>query len=163
MQAPRRPLQAFRSVGAVVAGALIGIVLSIGTDMLLHLAGLMPSLGERASDSMLALATIYRTVYGVLGAYITARIAPYRGMQHVMVLGSFGFLASLIGAVATWNKGPAFGPHWYPAALIVLALPTAWLGGGCDFGNQARSRGCKSGRVLRSLLLHPPASTRNPS
>ncbi len=34
-----------------------------------------------------------------------------------------------IGAVATRNAGPAFGPHWYPIALIVTALPTAWLGG----------------------------------
>ena len=24
---------------------------------------------------------------------------------------------------------PAFGPHWYPVALIVTAIPCAWLGG----------------------------------
>jgi hypothetical protein len=29
----------------------------------------------------------------------------------------------------TWNKGPTFGPHWYPLALIVLAMPQAWVGG----------------------------------
>jgi len=34
-----------------------------------------------------------------------------------------------VGAAVTWNKGPEFGPHWYPIALIVLALPCAWLGG----------------------------------
>jgi hypothetical protein len=33
-----------------------------------------------------------------------------------------------LGAAVTWNKGPAFGPHWYPVALIVLAMPTAWAG-----------------------------------
>ena len=32
------------------------------------------------------------------------------------------------GAIATWNAGPAFGPHWYPLALIALALPQTWLG-----------------------------------
>ena len=34
---------------------------------------------------------------------------------------------ALVGAVATWNAG--LGPHWYPIALVVLALPQAWLGG----------------------------------
>jgi hypothetical protein len=50
-------------------------------------------------------------------------------MVHVMVLGSFGLVATTLGTVSTWNKGPAYGPHWYPIALIVLALPTAWVGG----------------------------------
>jgi hypothetical protein len=36
---------------------------------------------------------------------------------------------SVVGAAVTWNKGPAFGPHWYPLALIVLAMPRAWAGG----------------------------------
>jgi hypothetical protein len=40
-----------------------------------------------------------------------------------------GFGVRMVGAVVTWNKGPAFGPHWYPVALVVLAIPTAWLGG----------------------------------
>jgi hypothetical protein len=33
-----------------------------------------------------------------------------------------------IGAIVTWNRGPEFGPHWYPLALVVTALPAAWLG-----------------------------------
>jgi hypothetical protein len=33
-----------------------------------------------------------------------------------------------MGAVATWNRGPEFGPHWYPVALILLALPCVWAG-----------------------------------
>jgi hypothetical protein len=49
-------------------------------------------------------------------------------MLHSMVLGALGFVVSILGAVATWHGGPAFGPHWYPVALVVLALPTAWVG-----------------------------------
>jgi hypothetical protein len=30
-----------------------------------------------------------------------------------------------IGAVATWNAGPAFGPKWHPLAVIAIALPCA--------------------------------------
>jgi hypothetical protein len=33
--------------------------------------------------------------------------------------------------VATWYAGPEFGPRWYPALLVVTALPCvlggAWL------------------------------------
>lgn len=113
----------------MIAGIVFGVVLSIGTDLVMHALGYLPALGERASDGSLMVATLYRTVYGVLGAYLTARLAPSRPMLHAMVLGTLGFIVSIAGAVATWNKGPAFGPHWYPVALVVLALPTAWAGG----------------------------------
>ena len=113
----------------MLAGMVTGIVLSLGTDLLMHAIGYLPPLGQRASDGSLVAATIYRTVYGVLGAYLTARLAPCRPMLHALVLGALGLVASTAGAAATWNKGPAFGPHWYPLALIVLALPTAWAGG----------------------------------
>ncbi len=29
----------------------------------------------------------------------------------------------------TWDRGPEFGPHWYPLALVATALPCAWAGG----------------------------------
>lgn len=118
-----------RSVAAVLAGALVGILLSVATDAVLHALGLLPEADKPASNPVLLAATFYRTVYGVLGAWLAARIAPARPMLHVTVLGTLGLAASLFGAIYTWNKGPAFGPHWYPVALTVLALPTAWLGG----------------------------------
>jgi hypothetical protein len=120
-----------RSILAVLAGMIAGIVLSLATDVLLHLARVFPPWGASMDgyDGALLLATIYRTVYGILSSYIAARLAPNRPIFHAMVLGILGFVVSLLGAAATWNKGPAFGPHWYPVALVVLALPTAWLGG----------------------------------
>jgi hypothetical protein len=120
-----------RSIVAVLAGMIVGIVLSLGTDFVLHMAHVFPPLGASMTgyDGPLLLATIYRTLYGVLSSYIAARLAPHRPMLHAIVLGALGFAVSILGAVVTWNKGPAFGPHWYPVALIVLALPTAWLGG----------------------------------
>jgi hypothetical protein len=118
-----------RSFLALLAGMLTGIILSIGTDLILHALGFLPSLGEPASSPMLMVATAYRSIYGVIGSYIAARLAPSQPMTHALVLGFVGFLVCILGAVVTWNKGPAFGPHWYPVALIVLAIPTAWLGG----------------------------------
>lgn len=125
-QPPRR---IGRSIVAIVAGIITGVVLSIATDLVMHTLGYLPPLGEGASGGSLMVATVYRTVYGVLGAYFTARLAPSRPMLHAMVLGALGLVVSAAGAAATWKKGPAFGPHWYPVALTMLALPTAWAGG----------------------------------
>jgi hypothetical protein len=116
-----------RSVGAVLAGAATGIVLSLGTDLALHAAGIFPALNEPAkfTSSLLLLATAYRTVYGVAGSYLTASLAPNRPMGHALALGALGLVASTVGAITMWNVGS----HWYPLALIVTAMPTAWAGG----------------------------------
>ena len=118
-----------RSILAVVAGAVTGIVLSLGTDMLLRAAGIFSPIGQPMSNSLFLLATVYRTIYGVLGSYVTARLAPNRPMAHALVLGAIGLAVSILGVVVTWDQGPEFGPKWYPLALVVLCMPQSWLGG----------------------------------
>lgn len=97
--------------------------------MVLPKAGILPPLYQRVSDAALLLATAYRAVYSVSGGYIVARLAPDRPRADALVLGVIGVVATTLGAVATWNRGPEFGPHWYPLALTVLAMPAAWAGG----------------------------------
>jgi predicted ribosomally synthesized peptide with SipW-like signal peptide len=122
-------LSILKSIGAVLAGAFVGIALSLGTDSLMHALHLFSPIGQPMTDSrLLALATVYRTIYGVLGAYVTAWLAPSRPMLHAMILGALGMLAAIVGVVATWNDVEKYGPHWYPIALVLLALPPAWLG-----------------------------------
>src|SRR5271154_3903347 len=118
-----------RSIGAVVAGIVVGFVLTLITDVVLHVMGVFPPLGEPVSDGPLMLATVYRSVFAIVGSYVAARLAPDRPMWHAVMVGVIGFLAGVAGAVITWTKGAAFGPHWYPLALIVIALPCAWVGG----------------------------------
>ena len=116
-----------RSILALLAGFVAAIVLSLGTDLGLHAVGLTPPLGQPMSDPWLLMATIYRTIYGVIASYIVARLAPNRPLRHALVGGLVGLVISIAGAAATWNRG--LGPHWYPLALIVLAVPPAWVGG----------------------------------
>jgi hypothetical protein len=125
------PRRISRSISALLAGIFMGIILTIGTDILLHKIGVFPPWGASlvGFEGALLLATAYRTVYGVAASYLIARFAPDRPMQHALVGGLVGFAVSTLGAVVTWNKGPAFGPHWYPLALGALAIPQAWLGG----------------------------------
>ncbi len=120
-----------RSIGAIFAGFAFVIIVTLITDQLLHVTGVFPPWGASmvGYDAALLLATAYRIVYGIAGSYVTARLAPDRPMQHALLGGFIGLALSIVGAAVTWNGGPAFGPHWYPLALIVTALPTAWAGG----------------------------------
>jgi hypothetical protein len=116
-----------RSIGALLAGFVVVVILSLGTDLALHAAGIFPPLGQVMSNTLFMLATVYRTVYAVVGSFITARLAPDRPMGHALLGGAIGLVLSVVGAVVTWNKD--LGPHWYPLALVVTALPCAWVGG----------------------------------
>ena len=125
-QHPRRTL---RSIGAVLAGVLVVIVLSLGTDVVLHAAGIYPPWFQPMADGLWVLALAYRIVYGVAGGYIAARLAPDRPMAHALALGIVGLALSIAGVAANWNKGPEYGPRWFSIALIATALPCAWMGG----------------------------------
>lgn len=116
-----------RSIFAVVIGILAGIIPTLITDIILHRTGLFPPLGGPTPSQPLAVATAYRMVYSIFGGYVVARLAPNRPMLHAIISGAIGVVASTAGAIATWNRN--LGPHWYPIALVVTALPCAWLGG----------------------------------
>ena len=119
-----------RSIGAIFAGFAFVLIVTLVTDQLLHVTGVFPPWGASmvGYDAALLLATAYRIVYGIAGSYVTARLAPDRPMQHALLGGFIGLALSIVGTAVTWNGGPAFGPHWYPIALVVTALPTAWAG-----------------------------------
>ena len=120
------PHRRWRSAVAFLAGFVAIVVLSLGTDQVLHALDIYPPWGEPMhSVSLNLLALTYRIVYGVIGSCLTARLAPDRAMAHALALGGFGFVLSTAGAIAMWD----FGPNWYPLALAVTALPCAWLGG----------------------------------
>jgi hypothetical protein len=120
---------ALKSIGAVLAGAVASIILEIGTDELFHVTGVFPPIGQPMNNGLFLLATLHRTIFGVLGAYITARLAPNRPMLHALILGAIGVAVAILGTVVTWNKGPEFGPHWYPIAFVLLGMPQSWIGG----------------------------------
>ena len=119
----------WRSVRALFAGFVAVVVLSLGADAIMHATGVYPPWGMPMSDGLFGLATLYRTAFSVFGSYLTARLAPDRPMQHALWGGAAGMVIATFGALATWNRGTEFGPHWYPVSLVVLAMPSAWAGG----------------------------------
>lgn len=116
-----------KSIAAVLAGFLSVVILSVGTDKILEASGVFPPPSEMGLyvTWMLIVAFIYRSIYAVVGGYITAWLAPSNPKRHVMVLGILGLIGGAGGVVAGWN----LSSHWYPIALFLTAYPLVWLGG----------------------------------
>jgi hypothetical protein len=116
-----------KSVLAVVAGVVAIIVVTTLVDVLLHAVGVFPPLDVPIDDRLAAIATAYRIVISIAGAFLTAWMAPEKPMKHALILGVVGTFLGILGVVASVGKG--LGPTWYPIALAVLAIPQCWVGG----------------------------------
>jgi len=115
----------FKSIGAVIAGFLTVALLSTITDQILHATNIMPRLAMLPTNDAL-LALVYRSVYTVLGGFVTAKLAPQNAMKHVWILACIGLLGGLAGAL---GMPPEYGPKWYAWAIAIEAVPLVWLGG----------------------------------
>jgi hypothetical protein len=116
-----------RSLGAIGAGTLAVIVLSLGIDQLLHVAHVYPPWGYAMPEPGLnLLALSYRCAFNVVGAYLTARLAPRNPGRHLVIFASIGFALGTVGAIATIPMH--LGPSWYPIGLALSAWPCTWLG-----------------------------------
>jgi len=118
-------MSVLKSFGAIIAGIIVIVVLSVCTDLLLEKSGLFPSKQVVYSSWMLALALVYRSIYAIVGGYVTALLAPDKPLKHAIILGFIGTVISILGVIAGWN----LSAHWYPIGLVITALPCSWLGG----------------------------------
>jgi hypothetical protein len=116
-----------RSFVAVLAGMFMVVLGTTLVDMALHAAHVYPARDQPIGDALALLATSYRVVIGIAGAWLTARLSPRRPVAHAVVLGVVSTVLGVAGVVVTWNMG--LGPRWYPIALAVLAIPQSWVGG----------------------------------
>ncbi|MEX0720043.1 MAG: hypothetical protein WD059_05200 [Balneolaceae bacterium] len=115
----------FKSIGAVLGGFIVIVVLSVGTDAILKAAELLPYDHLFVSTELIVFVIFYRAFYSLIGCYIAAKLAPSNPMKHALALGGVGIIVGSIGAVVAGHLGPA----WYAWTLVVIALPVAWLGG----------------------------------
>ena len=114
---------------AVLAGLVFTVALSTGLDVVMHSTGVFPEevSGMTSGDWIVAIS--YRLVAAIGGGWITARLAPARPMLLAVVLGGIGTFLGLLGFIGAWVASPKLGPLWYPALLVITALPCTWLGG----------------------------------
>ena len=119
-----------RSILSVAAGLVLIFVLSYGMDYLLGAFDVFDPgepLPTKGYVGLVGFILGYRIVFSVVGAWLTAYLAPRRPMKHALVLGIIGLIFSVAGAFAGMKDN--LGPDWYLWGLAVFALPAAWLGG----------------------------------
>ena len=115
-----------KSVGAVFAGLIANVVLTVFTDLALSASGLLPPFGTGYSNAgLLSLALGYRTLFAEVGGFITARVAPDGPRRHVAWLMGIGLVIGLLSAMG----GRAMFPAWYLLGIVALSVPATWLGG----------------------------------
>lgn len=118
--------QIIKSIGAILAGFVLGAALSIGTDFLIEKSGMMSMENFKdTSFGILVLVITYRFIFNITGCYLTAKLAPNNPMKHVIIIGIIGIVLSILGAIAMWDKAIPF----YNIAIILISLPSAWIGG----------------------------------
>lgn len=115
-----------RLVLAILAGFILNVVLSMATDHLFHVLNVYPPYGEPMFDNgLMLLAFSYRVIFTVGCCYLSAMLAREQAMKAVLIMGGVGSVLWLLGAIAMWDKGPA----WYNIIGILTSVPLAWLGG----------------------------------
>lgn len=116
-----------KTIGAITAGFITVFILSVGTDFILESLHIFLPVNSVAAFTwwILLIALIYRSIYAVLGGYITARLSSKKPMRNVWILASIGFIFAALGLLANLDK-PGL---WYPILLVFFTIPSVWLGG----------------------------------
>lgn len=123
-----RPRHRLRSATAIFLGFVAVVVLSLGTDQIMHVLGVYPPWEEPMHDTgLLVLALSYRMIYTVIGGLIAAWLAPDAPMRHAVILGLVGLVPGGAGVIAA--AAMDLGPLWYPIAIALTGLPCCCLGG----------------------------------
>jgi len=115
----------FKSIGAVIAGFILIVVLSVTVDSILKVMDILPPDHLFVSTGLILFVLFYRAVFSLIGSYLSAKLAPQNPMKHALALGVLGLVISSIGAIVASDLGPG----WYAWTLAAISLPVAWLGG----------------------------------
>lgn len=115
-----------KSIGAILAGFMLGAILSIAADAVLEKLNFFSTENFKyTSTSILLLIILYRFAFNATGCYLTAKLAPQKPMLHVSIIGVLGTVLSILGSVIMWDKTVPF----YNIAIILISFPSAWIGG----------------------------------
>ncbi|PBQ34279.1 hypothetical protein CNR22_21720 [Sphingobacteriaceae bacterium] len=115
-----------RLILAVIAGIITAMLLSGLTHELLYLLFDYPApLKPMFEAGPLWIALFYHSIYAVIGAMITARIAKERAKKAVFILGTKEAIMWLLGTILLWKHAAP----WYNITKAILGIPLALLGG----------------------------------
>ncbi len=119
-----------KNIGAVLAGFVIIVALSVITDMVVEKVGILPPANQPDMYMWwhLLIALLYRSAYAVSGGYVTAKLSPQKPMRNVISLAVLGTVIGTLGTVSNWEMAVQSGV-WYPIVLLVTSPFLVWYGG----------------------------------
>ncbi|HEX5872872.1 MAG TPA: hypothetical protein VFY65_20715, partial [Longimicrobium sp.] len=100
-----------RSILAIVAGFVLAGALNVGTNTVLSRVApeMVPPPGTpNTNTTALLVICAYVALYGILGCYVTARLAPSRPLLHALIVGALALAMSIPATIAVWNDTPVW-------------------------------------------------------
>lgn len=116
-----------RSVWAVLAGFVFIGVLAFGADAIIRAMSpwAFDADGGTRNVPILLVMTVCSAVFGCVGCYLAAWLAPSKPMRHALILGVVGVIVTSTATAIQWDHTPA----WFNIINLASVLPLAWLGG----------------------------------
>lgn len=117
-----------RSILAIVVGFVLTGALNMGTSAVLSRVApeMVPPPGTpNTSTAALLVICAYVALFGILGCYVTARLAPSRPLLHALIMGGIALAMSIPVTISVWNDAPA----WFNVYNLLAVMPYAYIGG----------------------------------
>lgn len=116
----------WRLLIAVLAGIALAKLLGALTHEILFLTTNFPSpFKPMFKTQPLLIALTYHSIYAVISAMLTAKIARDQVNKAVLILGTKEAVLWLVGALLLWKHAAP----WFNISKALLGIPLAWIGG----------------------------------
>lgn len=117
-----------RSVGAIIAGYVTTVVLTI--MIISGLGAVLPESLNSANTGWVIANIIYGAIVAGIGGYVTAFIAQKAELKHALILAGIMLVFGIMSFVAAMPTLEETGqPVWYYPVLMLTSTPAVVLGG----------------------------------
>ncbi len=116
----------YRLIISVIVGIAVTMALTAFTHVVLNLIGKHPPLFKpMLDDRQVQFALFYHSIYAIIGAFVTAKVAKNQERRAVFILGTKELFMWIVGTFILYDHSPT----WYNITKALLGIPLAMIGG----------------------------------